>query len=219
MKAHRWIIGFACLVFPGTVPGWAQGSLAFEEPKDGAVYRAGAEVPFRLRAEAAGDVFLAAEIRTNGTFLASAGFCCWLCPCAHPLPGMTTILQIPGPHVADSPGILPWQGWRFSTPGKYIVEAVAIGENGMVVAAPPITLRVEAINLKLGIELDPDGGVRLALPEGSLFPERLAVELSIDLVHWERLGDFEPGNVAAFFHDQANTHAATPRYYRAVAVR
>ncbi len=201
----------------GAMVAVAQGQLTFEQPADGATFKAGAEVPVRLNAAAPDDVFPGAQLSANGTVFASAGFCCWLCPCARPIAGMATTLQIPAPHELERPSVKPWQGWRFRAPGTYVLTASATGENGTQLSAQPVTIHIEEIDLQLRMTIDADSLVRLALPEGSLFPEPLEMEMSHDLTNWTRLGPLEPGNVAAFFREAITPPDPRPRYYRAVS--
>ncbi len=197
----------------------SQVKLAFENPKPDAVFKAGAEVPVLLTAYAPNDFFPAAALFANGEPFAQTTYCCRLCPCAYPLKGVTTTLQIPAPYDPERPSSEPWRGWRFSTPGTYVLTAHATSLAGAVADAPPVTIRIEAIDLHLRITVSSDGMIHFVLPEGSLFPENLALETSHDLKNWQRLGPFEPGNVAAFFRDVPDPKVSTPRYYRAVSIR
>ena len=57
-----------------------QSVLQFEQPHEGARFKAGAEVPVQLTAFSPTDVFLGADIYINGVLAARTTFCCWLCP-------------------------------------------------------------------------------------------------------------------------------------------
>jgi hypothetical protein len=63
------------------------------------------------------------------------------------------------------------------------------------------------------------GELRFVLPEGSLAAGEFDLQLSHDLVTWERVGPFEPGNVAAFARDTPPPGDPRPRFYRAALWR
>jgi hypothetical protein len=191
----------------------AEPKLLFIEPNSGSHYEAGAEVPFVLSAYAPDDVFASAELFANGEHFANAVYCCPLCPCAVPTPGITTTLQIPG----DPPPADPWRGWVFTTPGIYTLTARSVGENGKVLQAGPITISVAPpLDLSLHVTLNADGTLRFWVPEGSLTPHGMAMEMSHDLIIWQRIGMLDPGNVAAFYVDHPDPADTRPRFYRAI---
>ena len=71
--------------------------LQFVEPTNNAVFSMLDEVPIMLRAWAPDDVFISADVLANHQTIGSAVYCCPFCPCARPLEGQETILQIPVP--------------------------------------------------------------------------------------------------------------------------
>jgi hypothetical protein len=194
--------------------------LVFLEPHAGAEFRVGDEVPIVLSAYASADVFSSAELFANGERFAVASYCCPLCPCAHPTPGVTTILQIPvDSDPADPPLPSPWQGWKFANAGVYTLTARATGEFGSVINAPPVTITVNPpLDLSLHVTLGSDGTLHFRVPEGSLTPRGMGLELSHDLEIWQRIGSFSPGNVAAFYEETPDPTDVRPRFYRAVAL-
>src|ERR1051325_203680 len=133
--------------------------LQFIEPTNSAVFSTLDEVPIVLRALASNDVFLTADVFANQSKIASVSYCCWLCPCARPLPGMETTLQIPVPRDAGEPPLRTWQGWTNVHAGSYRLTAQAMGENGSILQAEPVTITV--LDLTLRILLRPDGTVTL----------------------------------------------------------
>jgi hypothetical protein len=73
-----------------------------------------------------------------------------------------------------------------------------------------------ADDLILSVSLNSAGTLDFVLPSGSLVPGGFAMWLSHDLVHWTRLGEFSPGNVAAIFSDTQEPLDPRPCFYRAV---
>jgi hypothetical protein len=190
--------------------------LEFIEPTNNAVFSTLDEIPIVLRASAPNDVILAADVFANQQKIASVSFCCWLCPCARPVEGQETILQIPVPWQEGTPAQRTWQGWTNVHAGSYRLTARAVGENGTIVQAAPVTITV--LDLTLRIFVQPDGTMRLVIPEGSLVEGGYDLEASQDLRAWTRLGAFEPGNVAAFYSDLPPESARQRRFYRSVHV-
>jgi len=194
-----------------------QAELRFVNPANNSEYKLGVEIPVQLSAYSPADVFASSELFANGSSFATANYCCWLCPCAAPTAGITTTLQIPAPHEENKPSTHPWQGWIPTSPGTYVLTARATGENGTLLEAPPIMVRVNVPNLHLSIYLDPDGTLRFSLLNGSLGTTAYVMELSHDLKVWDPLGNFSPGDVSAFFQEKPDSNDSRPRYYRAVA--
>ena len=187
--------------------------LEFLEPTNGAVFSLGQEIPIVLRGFAPEDVIGSAEVAADGRSLGTAVFCCPLCPCARPLPGMPLILQIPVPWEAGRPPGRTWQGWTNAALGTRHLTASGTGEGGTVVVAKPVTLRV--LDLRLGIAPAAAGGYQFVIPDGSLVDGGFDMEASDDLRTWRRLGSFSPGNVAAFYVD-VPPEGTGRRFYRAV---
>lgn len=186
--------------------------MEFLEPTNNAVFSTLDEIPVMLRAFAPDDVFLAGEVFANNLKIADVSFCCWLCPCAQPVPGMETLLQIPVPW---EPGGLPprtWQGWTNVQAGDYRLTARAYG--GSVLESHSVNITV--LDLTLNVSVNADGSVLLVIPQGSLVPGGYEAEFSQDLCTWTRLGSFLPGNVAAFFYDDAPSGESTRGFYRSV---
>ena len=71
--------------------------LEFIAPTNNAVFSTRDEVPIVLRASASNDVFLMADLFANNYHIAALSYCCSLCPCARPIAGQQTTLQIPVP--------------------------------------------------------------------------------------------------------------------------
>jgi len=188
--------------------------LEFLEPTRNTIFSTLDEIPIKLRAFASNDVFLSGEVFANGDKIADVSYCCWLCPCARPLPDQATILQIPvREHPADSPW-RAWKGWTNVHAGVYQLTARAVGEEGTTVQAAPV--RIIVIDRTLRINVQRDGTVTLTIPQGSLVPGSYDLEASSDLRTWTRLGPFEPGNVAAFYFDTPPLNARGRRFYRSV---
>lgn len=64
-----------------------------------------------------------------------------------------------------------------------------------------------------------DGQLHFVLPEGSLVAGEFDLQMSHDLITWERVGPFEPGDVAAFARDIPPKDDPRPRFYRAALWR
>lgn len=187
--------------------------LEFIEPADGGIFSTLDEIPVALRAFAPGDAFFSAEVKVDGRVLATAQYCCPMCPCPKPPDGQETTLRIPVPWNGGTPPKNPWQGWRPGHPGIYRLTATAIGRNGTVLESAVLTITV--IDLNLRISVGSDGGVILVLPQGSLVSGGFDLEASDDLTVWARLGPFQPGAIAAFYYDTPPAETRR-RYYRAV---
>ncbi|MDA0812837.1 MAG: hypothetical protein O3C21_10670 [Verrucomicrobia bacterium] len=187
--------------------------LEFAEPSNGALFSTLDEIPVVLHAAAPSDVFHSAEVFANRGTIATTLFCCPLCPCARPQPGQATTLQIPAPWSGGPPPPQPWQGWRNSQAGVYQLTARAVGENGTVVDAAPVTITI--VDLTLNLVVNPDGSAILVIPQGSMVPGGYDLETSDNLLTWKREGPFSPGNVAAFYWDDPPENARRKRYYRA----
>jgi hypothetical protein len=190
--------------------------LQFIEPANGAVFSTRDEIPIVLRAFATNDVFLTADVFADQFKIATASYCCALCPCWAPQPGDETILQIPVPWDGTRPPPRPWQGWTNVPAGTHRLTARATGDNGTMVEAAPVTITV--IDRTLRIFLRADGGATLVIDQGSLVAGSYDLEASQDLRAWTRLGSFEPGNVAAFYFDVPPDNARAKKFYRAVFI-
>jgi hypothetical protein len=188
--------------------------LEFIEPPNNAVFSTLDEIPIVLRASAPNDLILAADVFADQQKIASVAYCCSFCPCARPLEGQETILQIPVPWQDGMPPPRIWQGWTNVQAGSYRLTAQAVGENGAIVETTPVTITV--LDLTLRIFVQPDGTVTLVIPQGSLVEGGYDLEASQDLRTWTRLGPFEPGNVAAFYFDVPPENARQRRFYRSV---
>ena len=204
-------------VEPAALAGEAQlPVLQFVQPTNSAVFSTIDEIPVLLRAFAPSDVFPTAEVFANQIKIATVSYCCTLCPCAAPWPGREMTLQIPVPWDGSKPPERTWQGWTNVQAGTYRLTARAVGENGTMIEAAPVTITV--LDLTLQIFVRPDGAVTLVIPQGSLVTGGYDLEASQDLRTWTRLGPFEPGNVAAFYHDVPPESARNKRFYRSVHV-
>lgn len=190
--------------------------LRFLQPTNGAVFSTSVEIPMVLHSFAPNDVFPTAEVFANEGRIATVSYCCTLCPCAFPFEGEELILQIPVPWDRDRPPSQTWQGWRTNQPGVYRLTARATGRNGTMVEATPVTITV--VDATLHIFVQAEGTVTLTIPQGSLVPGGYDLEASQDLRTWTRLGEFSPGNVAAFYFDVPPNSARERRFYRSVYV-
>jgi len=202
--------------YAGSPPETPLTVLQFLEPTNNAVFSTRDEVPIVLRAFASNDVLSTADVLANGTKIATVSYCCALCPCFGPLEGQETILQIPVPWQDGRPPPRPWQGWTNVQAGSYRLTAHAVGENGTVVDAAPVTITV--LDRTLQIVMGFDGTVVLSIAQGSLVPGGYDLEASQALRTWTRLGPFGPGNVGAFYFDVPPESARAHRFYRAVYV-
>jgi len=190
--------------------------LEFIAPTNIAVFSTLDEIPIVLRASAPNDVILSADVLANQGKIATASYCCSLCPCGVPQAGQETILQIPVPWEEGRPPPRPWQGWTNVQAGIYRLTARAVSEKGSMVEAMPVTITV--LDLALRIFVRSDGVVELVIQQGSLVAGSYDLEVSQDLRTWTRLGSFEPGNVAAFYFDVPPENARARRFYRSVHV-
>ena len=230
-RARRWALGVGRLPGAGLwlgllflagaavharCQGQAGAVLEFLQPTNHAVFSTLDEVPIVLRAYAPDDVILSAEVSADRQTIGQASFCCALCPCAHPLPGEETILQIPVPREAGRPQSRTWQGWTNVPAGIHQLAARAGTQNGAVVDAAPVT--ITALDLTLRIHMSADGTAILVITEGSLVPGTYELEASEDLRNWTRLGPFLPGDVAAFYFDRRTEPPRASRFYRFVHV-
>ena len=190
--------------------------LEFIEPANNAVFSTLDEIPIVLRAFAPNDVFSVADVSANQQHIATVQYCCAFCPCARPIAGQETILQIPVPWNGELPPPRIWQGWTNVQAGSHRLTARATGENGTELDAAPITITV--VDLTLHIFVTPEGAVTLVIPQGSLVQGEYDLEASEDLLSWTRLGPFQPGNVAAFYYEVPPATARQNRFYRSVYV-
>src|SRR5436189_3138570 len=81
--------------------------LQFIQPTNSAVFSTMDEIPVLLRAFAPSDVFPTAEVFANEIKIATVSYCCTLCPCAAPMQGRETTLQIPVPWDGTKPPAWP----------------------------------------------------------------------------------------------------------------
>lgn len=190
--------------------------LEFLAPTNGALFSTSDEVPILLRAVAANDVFLSAELQANNQPIATLLYCCPWCPCPRPPDGQETLLQIPAPGDPSHPPSRLWQGWTNVPARTWRLTAAAVGEAGTILQAQPVTITV--LDRRLELDRRPDGSVALRIPEGSMVQGHYDLEASADLVTWTRLGPFQPGDVAAFYLDLPPAEAPDQRYYRSVYV-
>jgi hypothetical protein len=82
------------------------------------------------------------------------------------------------------------------------------------VAAP---VNITVLDLTLQIYRGADSSVVLSIAMGAMVRGGYDVEISEDLQTWTRLGEFSPGNVAAFYWDTPPENTRV-RFYRAVFV-
>jgi hypothetical protein len=186
----------------------------FLQPTNNAVFSTRDEIPIVLHAYASNDVFPTADVFAHSQKIATVSYCCTLCPCVAPFPGLETTLQIPAPWQGGKPPPNPWQGWTNVMAGMYQLTARATGENATVVSAGPVTITV--IDRTVEIFVNRDGSVTLVIPRGSLVPGGYDAEASADLRSWIPLGAFQPGDVAAFYFDVPPEAARGKRFYRSV---
>jgi len=191
-------------------------TMGFTQPTNNTVFSTLDEIPISLRAISVEDVFPAAELFGDGNKIADLSYCCALCPCAAPQNGRETILQIPVPWNGTSPPPRPFQGWTNPPVGVHRLTARALGEHGTTVEAAPVTVTV--IDPSLEIFKNTDGTLTLVIPQGSLTPGRYDLEASDDLRNWMRVGEFEPGNVAAFYFGIPIDTGRKTRFYRSVYI-
>src|SRR6185503_3365952 len=85
--------------------------LEFLQPTNGAVFSTLDEVPIALRAVMPDDVILNADVFSDQQKIATVSYCCWLCPCAFPLPGTETLLRIPVRRDGGDTPPRTWMGW------------------------------------------------------------------------------------------------------------
>lgn len=210
------VIGLCCLAASGRAAPSGDIELPvleFIQPTNLEVLGLDAEVPVILRAFAPYDVFPSAEVYANQHEIAMVSFCCALCPCAAPFDGEEMILQIPVPWADGTPPARMWQGWKADQAGVYRLTARATGQNSTSLDAAPVTITVVDRTLEIGWL--GDDSVSLRIPQGSLVPGGYDLEASQDLQSWTRLGSFQPGDVAAFYHDLPRTNGMM-RFYRSV---
>jgi hypothetical protein len=74
-------------------------------------------------------------------------------------------------------------------------------------------------NMPLAMYSRGEGHLQFVVAQGSLLQGRLELELSHDLVTWNSLGPFSPGNVAAFAEDTVPPNDKRPRFYRSALTR
>jgi hypothetical protein len=188
--------------------------LEFNQPTNNAVFSNLDEIPILLRGIAGDDVFPTAELFADGKKIADLSYCCAFCPCAAPQNGRETILQIPIPWNGTSAPPRLFQGWTNPPVGVHRLNARALGEHGTAVEAPPVTVTV--FDRRLEIFENTDGTVTLVIPQGSLVPGNYHLEASDDLGTWTTVGEFGPGNVAAFYFSIPIEKSRKPQFYRSL---
>lgn len=190
------------------------------EPVAGAVFDEGQPIPIVAFASSPNDVFTSAEFFANGVPIGVGISCCPLCPCAFPTPGIATTLQIPFPlGPGETPHPNPWQGWVGATPGSYLLTARTSGANGMQLETTPVRIHVRALQprlLQLAIQRTEGNKLQFALIDGAISTTGFVMERSHDLTTWERIGDFSPGNVTAFFEVQLDANETRSVFFRAL---
>jgi hypothetical protein len=192
--------------------------LEFNQPTNNAVFSSLDEIPILLRGAAMeNDVFAAGELFADGKKIADLSYCCALCPCAAPQIGRETILQIPVAWNGTTPPSRPFQGWTNPPVGVHLLTARATGENGTKVEATPVTITVFDGSLEV-FKNNTDGTLSLVIPLGSMTPGRYDLEASDDLRNWTRVGEFGPGNVAAFYFGIPIESSRNARFYRSVYI-
>jgi len=209
------LIAIVVIYLATAAPLAAQGVLEFLAPTNNALFSTRDEIPIVLRAVASNDVFLTGEVFANNQKIADVSYCCSFCPCARPQLGMETTLQIPVPPKNGNPPSRPWQGWTNVSARTYQLTARSTGENGTTVQAAPVTITVFDRSLHIGLQSD--GTVILVIPQGSMTLGSYDLEASEDLRTWNRLGPFQPGNVAAFYWDEP-PKGTQQRFYRSVYI-
>ena len=73
-----------------------------------------------------------------------------------------------------------------------------------------------ADGFRLSVQVQSGDLLLFTLPLGSMLGTAFDLWISHDLREWRRLGEFEPGNVAAFYQDRPDPGDPRPRYYRAL---
>jgi len=101
--------------------------------------------------------------------------------------------------------------------GVHRLTARSTGENGTMVEAAPVNVTVFDGSLEV-LENGTDGTLTLVIHEGSLTPGRFDLEMSNDLRNWTRVGEFGPGDVAAFYFGIPVESNRKARFYRSVYV-
>ena len=211
-----WLALLLATAVPAALAGETNTpGLQFIEPTNNAVFSTRDEIPIVLHAYEPNDVFLTADVLANHQPVATSSYCCWLCPCFHPLTGEETILQYPIPRDDRMPPPATSRGWTNVQAGRYQLIARATGENGTVIESAPVNITVLDLTLRISVN---GGAVTLVIPEGSLVTGGYDAEASEDLLTWTRLGSFQPGNVAAFYFDAPPENARGKRFYRSVYV-
>lgn len=190
--------------------------MEFAEPLSNAVYSNKDEIPVLIHASAAEDAILSAELFVDGVSAGVASFCCPFCPCAYPIDGMDTWLQRFAPWEDGKPPLKMVEGLPPLRAGSHRLVAKAFSRNGAVLESAPVTLLV--VDRSIAIHHQADGSVQLVIREGSMTPGHFDLEVSADLNSWTRVGEFLPGNVAAFFTDPPQIPPWPSRYYRSVFV-
>src|SRR5262249_26703654 len=115
-----------------------------------------------------------------------------------------------------SPLPRPFQGLTNPPVGVHRLTAQALGEHGTLVEATAVTVIV--IDRTLEIFKNNDATITLVIPQGSLVLGIYDLEASDDLQTWIRLGEFGPGNVAAFYFGIPIESSRKARFYRSAYI-
>lgn len=119
------------------------------------------------------------------------------------------------------PGTPIQHRWTWTHPplGRHTLTVLGTSAKGEKVAGwSPVTVTVgRALDLGLRIRLEPGGRASFVLPDGSMTGHGFDLYESTDLGVWRRVGEFQPGNVAAFFDLALDLSDGWPRFFRAQA--
>ena len=127
-----------------------------------------------------------------------------------------------GTHVFGKAGAAPAKtrlekGWTNPPVGMHRLTARATSEHGTTVETAPLSVTVIDPTLEIFTNKD-DGTLTLVIPQGSLSPGKYDLQASDDLRTWIRLGEFEPGNVAAFYFNLPIETNRKARFYRSAYI-
>lgn len=200
--------------------GMQLGQIVFVEPSAGAVFDEGQVIPIMALAFSPFDAFRSAEFFANGRSIGSGTYCNPRSVCSQFGQAIPSILQIPyilEPNAPPNPKL--WQGWEGAEPGTYELIARATGDNGITLESQPILIQVlSKLNPSLLLTIQRVDGLKLqfTLQAGVVSETGFAMEISHDLVHWERIGDFSTGSLTLSHEAPIDTDDERPKFYRAV---